>query len=192
MSEGNTVYTRGGDQGDTSLIGGDRVPKYHQKIEAYGTIDELNSFIGLVRDYNTIVPEANNTIIYIQNILFNIESKLASTDKDIRDAMPEVLALDIELLESEIDKMNAELPVLKNFILPGGHKLVSYTHVARTVCRRGERLMVKLLSSDDIDSNSVKFINRLSDYFFVLGRKFSHELKVKESIWIANPRESTK
>jgi cob(I)alamin adenosyltransferase len=192
MSEGNTVYTRGGDKGDTSLIGGERVPKYHHKIEAYGTIDELNSFVGLVRDYNQLDSHANDIIIFIQNILFNIESRLASTDENIRDAMPEVIEQDIKLLESEIDKMNSVLPILKNFILPGGHKLISYTHVARTVCRRGERLMIKLLETNEIDSNSVKFINRLSDYFFVLGRKFSHELKLKETAWSANPRISTK
>ncbi len=185
------VYTRGGDKGFTSLIGGERVKKYHHKIEAYGTLDELNSFIGLIRDHD-VDTHTFETIIYIQDLIFNIESRLAASTSEIRDELPGVQESDIAFLEKEIDRMNESLPELTNFILPGGDLLVSYTHIARTICRRAERLMVGMNEAEEIDDLSLKFVNRLSDYFFTLAREFSVVRKAKEIIWNPKPDIPTK
>lgn len=175
------VYTKKGDKGETSLIGGKRVSKAHARIEAYGTIDELNSFVGLVRDYCS--DQAQNELLYkIQNTLFVVGSNLASTP-DSKMEIPDLKLKEIEELESAIDTMELELPALKNFVLPGGHPAVSHAHVARCVCRRAERLCVLLTDEESIDDSIIPYLNRLSDYFFVLSRKLAYDNDAEEVIW---------
>ena len=178
------IYTKTGDKGETSLIGGTRVPKHHLRIESYGTIDELNSYIGLV---NATVENQNmkNILSVIQNKLFTIGSMLASDPETSKMKIPELKISDVELLENEIDAMNAILPELKNFILPGGNAIVSYCHVARCVCRRAERLVVHLSSESKVDSLVIIYLNRLSDYLFVLSRLIAHEFGAPEIPWVA-------
>jgi cob(I)alamin adenosyltransferase len=184
MSDEMKIYTRTGDQGQTSLIGGTRVPKYDERIEAYGTVDEFNSFVGLIRDHEHCDSESREFLIEIQNRLFTIESHLA-TDKNVLIAkkIPELNNTDINRIESEIDRMTDHLEPLSNFILPGGHTLVSLCHVARTVCRRSERLCLKVATDYPIDPIDLKYLNRLSDYFFVLARYFSHLTNSSEIKW---------
>jgi cob(I)alamin adenosyltransferase len=177
------IYTKTGDTGETSLFGGARVPKSHLRVEAYGTVDELNSYIGLLGDLIE-TPQYKWVLKEIQDRLFTIGSVLAS-DPAKKMSVPDVKAEDVQLLENEIDTMEAELPALKNFILPGGHQTVSFCNVARTVCRRAERLAVALDSVEKIDPHSIKYLNRLSDYLFVLGRKVGKDLGATEVIWKA-------
>ena len=178
------IYTKTGDKGTTSLIGGTRVPKYDDRIEAYGTVDELNAWVGLIRDQE-IDKHSKTILLEIQDRLFTIESLLA-TDKDARTTnLPVLTERDVLLLENEIDKMNAQLPILTSFILPGGHPFVSYCHLARTVCRRAERLAIKLGEKYEIDPLVIAYLNRLSDYFFVLSRYFSKNFAAIESTWNA-------
>lgn len=175
------VYTKKGDKGETSLIGGKRVSKAHARIEAYGTIDELNSFVGLVRDYCS--DKAQNELLYkIQNTLFVVGSNLASTP-DSKMEIPDLKSKEIEELENAIDDMELKLPALKNFVLPGGHPSVSHAHVARCVCRRAERLCVLLSDQESIDDSIIPYLNRLSDYFFVLSRKLSYDNDAEEVLW---------
>ena len=175
------IYTKTGDTGETALFGGARVPKNHYRVEAYGTVDELNSYIGLLRDligtteYRMVLKE-------IQDRLFTVGAMLAS-DPSKAMMTPDVKVEDIELLENQIDTMEADLPMLKNFILPGGHSTVSFCNIARTVCRRAERLVVGLDAVEKIDPLSIKYLNRLSDYLFVLGRKVGKDLGAEEIIW---------
>ncbi len=176
------IYTKGGDKGSTSLIGGTRVPKYHDKIEAYGTVDELCSFAGLLRDQD-IDNYYKEILLIIQNRLFVIESLLAADSEESAANLPKIEKSDITLLEKEIDKMEEALPVLTSFILPGGHTTVSYCHITRTICRRAERLTIKLSEKYQIDELIIKYLNRLSDYFFVLARKLSNDLNVEEILW---------
>ncbi|MFU8845105.1 MAG: cob(I)yrinic acid a,c-diamide adenosyltransferase [Bacteroidales bacterium] len=182
MSEGFKIYTKGGDQGQTSLLGGTRVPKYDERIEAYGTLDELNSFIGLVRDQE-IDKRYKDVLLQIQHIIFVAESNLAADKVEHLVRLPKVSEADIELLEREIDLMNLDLPELRSFILPGGHVVVSYCHVARTICRRAERLTIKLSEKHSVDVLVIKYLNRLSDYFFVLARKVGKDLNATETLW---------
>jgi len=178
------IYTKTGDAGKTSLIGGTKVPKSHIRIESYGTVDELNSYIGLVSDY--LSDEHARTILKeIQDRLFTIGSSLAcDPDKEPLMKMPDLKEEDVSLLEKEIDKMNEVLPVMKNFILPGGHLAVSTAHVARCVCRRAERICVAMQQEEMfIDALVIKYINRLSDYLFVLARYIGHLLNVEEVAW---------
>ena len=175
------IYTKTGDAGETSLFGGARVPKNHLRVEAYGTVDELNSYIGLLRDLIE-TPQYKAVLKAIQDRLFTIGSVLAS-DPTKQMATPDLKIEDIQLLENQIDEMENELPPLKNFILPGGHQTVSFCNVARTVCRRAERLVVALDSMGKIDPLSIKYLNRLSDYLFVLGRKVGKDLGAEEVIW---------
>lgn len=175
------VYTKTGDKGQTSLIGGQRVAKNHARIDAYGTIDELNSFIGLVRDY-TNDTDQSELLYKIQNTLFVIGSNLASIP-EAKMEIPNLEDREIGELESNIDKMEAVLEPLKNFILPGGHPAVSHAHVARCVCRRAERLCVALSEIVAIDKSIIPYLNRLSDYLFVLGRFLAKENKAEEVIW---------
>jgi cob(I)alamin adenosyltransferase len=174
MAEGFKIYTKTGDEGETSLIGGTRVPKYHQRIEAYGTLDELKSFTGYL--YDQVEDAGSGEMLKaIIEILFRIEAQLA-TDPNIkldRD-LPKIDPGDVEMLEKEIDKMNAVLPTLKSFILPIGHKTSSLAHVCRTVCRRAERLVIKLSQNSRVDGIILSYLNRLSDYFFVLARFLAH------------------
>lgn len=175
------VYTKTGDKGQTSLIGGVRVAKNHSRIDAYGTIDELNSFIGLVRDYTR--DTAQNDLLYkIQNTLFVIGSNLASVP-EAKMEIPNLQDQEITELETAIDNMEEHLEPLKNFILPGGHPAVSHAHVARCVCRRAERLCVSVSELEDIDASIIPYLNRLSDYLFVLGRFLAKEREVAEVIW---------
>jgi len=178
------IYTKTGDKGKTSLIGGTKVFKSDIRIETYGTVDELNSHIGLVIDY---IPDEQQRIVLklIQDRLFVIGSSLAcDPDKQTGMDIPDLNEEDILLLEKEIDSMNERLPVMKNFILPGGHPAVSSTHIARCVCRRTERLCVNMLEHQlFIEPLIIKYINRLSDYLFVLARFTAQELHVAEVIW---------
>ncbi len=178
------IYTKTGDLGKTSLIGGTKVPKSNIRIEAYGTIDELNSFIGLTADHLTHEP-SKNILKEIQDRLFTIGSSLAcDPDKESKLKIPDLKETDIELLEKEIDKMNAELAEMKSFILPGGHVAISTTHVTRCVCRRAERLCVNMQEHDlFVDSLVIKYLNRLSDYLFVLARYAGHLLGVEDIPW---------
>ena len=182
MSDTFKVYTKGGDKGSTSLIGGTRVPKYHDRIEAYGTVDELCSFTGLLRDQN-IDDHHKDILLKIQNRLFVIESLLAADSEGSAEKLPKFEEQDITLLETEIDRMEETLPALTSFILPGGHTTVSYCHITRTICRRAERLTIKLSEKYQVDGIIIKYLNRLSDYFFVLARKLSSELKAEEILW---------
>lgn len=182
MSKEFKIYTKGGDKGNTSLLGGSRVPKYHDRIEAYGTLDELNSFIGLIRDME-INPHYKNSLIAIQNNIFTAESRLAADNPESLNKLPQISENDITFLENEIDKMNESLPPLSSFILPGGHPIVSYCHIARTICRRAERLTIKLAQNYNIEAIIIKYLNRLSDYFFVLSRKMTIDNKGEEIPW---------
>ncbi|UEG48936.1 cob(I)yrinic acid a,c-diamide adenosyltransferase [Ferruginibacter lapsinanis] len=178
------IYTKTGDLGKTSLIGGTKVSKSHLRIESYGTIDELNSYIGLVSDY--IIDEHTKTILKeIQDRLFTVGSSLAcDPDKEPSMKIPDLKETDIVLLENEIDKMNEVLAPMKFFILPGGHIAVSTAHVARCVCRRAERLCVNMQEHElFVDPLVIKYINRLSDYLFVLARYIGHLLNVPEVAW---------
>ena len=175
------IYTKTGDKGETALFGGRRLPKSHLRIDAYGTVDELNSFLGLVRD-ETEDQDVRNVLYQIQNRLFTIGANLASDPEKSPD-VPDLLEEDIQLLESEIDRMEEVLPPLKNFILPGGHTLVSKTHVARCVCRRAERLTVAVNAENQVPDIILQYLNRLSDYLFVLSRYLGHQLGVQEVTW---------
>lgn len=176
------IYTKTGDAGKTSLIGGTRVPKYDDRIEAYGTVDELKSWVGLVRDKLT-KEKLKSVLAEIQETLFTIEALLASDGSETRKKLPALKASDIEFLEKEIDRMNESLPTLKTFILPGGHEIVSFTHITRTVCRRAERIIVKLNDTTPVDPLISHYMNRLSDYFFVLARQLSVDFNAAETPW---------
>ncbi|MCF8386319.1 MAG: cob(I)yrinic acid a,c-diamide adenosyltransferase [Bacteroidales bacterium] len=179
------IYTKFGDKGETSLIGGKRVPKYHDRIEAYGTVDELNSFVGLIRDQE-IDEHSKKMLLEIQDRLFTLESLLATDhESEIKRNLPELHEEDISLLEKEIDKMNEKLPEIKSFVLPGGHPVVSYCHIARTVCRRAERITIKLSEHYPVEARSIKYLNRLSDYFFVLARFMTNYFGAEETPWKA-------
>ncbi len=185
MSSEYKIYTKGGDKGETSLLGGTRVPKYNDRIEAYGTLDELNSYIGLIRDQE-IDQHYKDILFDIQNTLFVAESLLATDKEENIKQLPEINLTDITLLETEIDKMNEEIPPLKSFILPGGHTVVSYCHIARTICRRAERVVIKLGVQNKIDPIIIQYLNRLSDYLFILSRKIAKDFNVKEVLWKPN------
>lgn len=176
------IYTKGGDKGETSLLGGTRVPKYHERIEAYGTVDELVSYIGLIRDQNIDIYY-KDLLIDIQQVLFTAEAHLASDSEESAANLPVLSVADIEFLEKEIDSMNESLPELKSFILPGGHHISSHCHIARTICRRSERLVIKLSEKYEVNELIIKYLNRLSDYLFVLARKLLFELNGEETTW---------
>lgn len=176
------IYTKKGDTGTTQLIGGTRVPKHHIRIEAYGTVDELNSWIGCVRDQLHDVS-SRDVLKEIQDRLFTIGSQLATDPATSRMQLPGLLDSDVELLEKEMDKMNESLPEMKSFVLPGGHIANSTCHVARSVCRRTERLVTHLDESSVVEPLIIKYLNRLSDYLFVLARKISMMEHVEEVPW---------
>jgi cob(I)alamin adenosyltransferase len=179
------IYTRTGDKGQTSLIGGTRVPKYHPRIEAYGTIDELNSYIGLIRDHD-IDQHFKDVLLEIQDRLFTAESIVAldpETEATVK--LPALAESDITLLEKEIDFMNEVLPELKSFILPGGHPIVSYCHIARCVCRRAERHTIRLSQAQAVEDKVIRYLNRLSDFLFVLARRLAKDLGANEMLWKA-------
>jgi cob(I)alamin adenosyltransferase len=178
------IYTKTGDQGTTSLFGGKRVSKSDLRIDSYGTVDELNSYIGLLRDQE-VNHSRKEILVEIQDRLFTIGSILATEPGNTKVKIPSLLESDITLLENEMDKMDAVLPPMRFFVLPGGHPSVSFGHVARTVCRRAERLVIALHHIEIIDPLVIKYLNRLSDYLFVLCRMMAHELKIDETPWKA-------
>jgi cob(I)alamin adenosyltransferase len=178
------IYTKTGDKGLTSLIGGTRVPKHHLRIESYGTVDELNSYIGMIRDQDTISTHQRAVLKEIQDRLFTIGSSLASDPEKSKMKLPDLFDKDIELLEVEMDTMNEKLPDLKHFILPGGTTAVSFCHIARCVCRRAERIGVHLAEDSFVDEKILIYLNRLSDFLFVLARKIGYDQQVPENQWI--------
>ena len=184
------IYTKTGDTGTTSLYGGTRVKKYNLRIESYGTVDELNSYIGLIKDQE-ISDTNKNSLLKIQNELFTLGSMLATppekeTLKNGKERLniPKINESAVLFLENEIDTMDATLPQMTHFILPGGHQAVSFCHVARCVCRRAERLSVALNDQETINNDIIKYLNRLSDYLFTLARKLSNDLLIDEIKWI--------
>jgi cob(I)alamin adenosyltransferase len=176
------IYTKKGDNGTTGLIGGTRILKSSLRIEAYGTIDELNSYIGLVRDQD-IHEYYKKQLIEIQDRLFTIGSSLAADPEKSTMKIPDLHASDIEVLEKWMDEMEEVLPEMKNFVLPGGHQTVSFCHVARCVCRRGERIIVDLNQHEFVADLVISYVNRLSDYLFVLSRKITLDLGAIEQPW---------
>ena len=189
------IYTKTGDTGTTALFGGTRVSKNHIRIESYGTVDELNSHIGLVRDQH-MNQHYKDILIIIQDKLFTVGAILATDpNKAIlksgkeRLNIPKISKEDIELLEIEIDKMNENLSPMTNFVLPGGHQTVSFCHIARGVCRRAERLAIALNDLEPFQPESLTYLNRLSDYLFVLARKLSYDLQADEIKWVPKKSE---
>ncbi len=184
------IYTKTGDKGTTALFGGTRVPKHHIRIDSYGTVDELNSHIGLIRDQK-IDEMHKKVLINIQDKLFTVGAVLATDPEKAvlksgqkRLNIATINTQDIELLEKEMDRMNESLPPMTNFVLPGGHQTVSFCHIARCVCRRAERLATALYELEPFEETTLQYLNRLSDYLFVLARKLSNDLKADEIKWI--------
>lgn len=178
------IYTKTGDLGKTSLIGGTKVPKSHIRIETYGTVDELNSHVGLLIDQLQDVPTIK-MLKEVQDRLFTIGSSLAcDPDREPKMKLPDLKEEDIVRLETEMDQMNEVLPIMKNFILPGGAMAVSQAHICRCVCRRAERICVDMMEKEMfIDPTVIKYLNRLSDYLFVTARYIAHLLGVEEVAW---------
>lgn len=190
------IYTKTGDKGTTALFGGTRVPKHHIRIESYGTVDELNSHIGLIRDQE-ISDNHKRLLNHIQDRLFTLGAILATDPKKAilksgkeRLNIPKISEADVNLLEKNIDRMNESLPVMTNFILPGGHQIVSFCHIARCVCRRAERHTSFLSENEEVDEMVLIYLNRLSDFLFVLARKLSQELQVEEIKWLPQKHEN--
>jgi cob(I)alamin adenosyltransferase len=178
------IYTKTGDAGDTGLLGGNRVSKDHMRIEAYGTLDELNAWLGLIAD---VFPNQfeSDFVRGLQNDVFLLGSHLAAENEKGKSYLNPIRAELLQELESEIDRMTASLPPLRNFILPGGHVVVSQVHIARTVCRRAERMVVRLHHADQVDPLIIQILNRMSDYLFTLARAASVFTKTEEKPWIS-------
>jgi len=179
------IYTKTGDQGKTSLLGGSRVAKYNLRIEAYGTVDELNASVGMLRSME-IPAIMTDMLIEIQNKLFTIGSRLASEPGDPKIKLPKLSEEDTVYLEKKIDEMDEELPEMRNFVLPGGHPAVAQAHVARCICRRAERIVLHLKDESDVPPEIPIYLNRLSDFLFVLSRKISQHLAAPEIPWVPN------
>jgi len=177
------VYTKTGDKGQTSLFGGQRVSKGHLRIHAYGTVDELNSYMGLLRDLSADEIR-NQEIQRIQDRLFTLGALLATESEKAKKRLPLIKQNDVVVLEQAIDAMELNLEPIKTFVLPGGHPTVSYCHIARCVCRRAERLSVELAEDNDIEALVIQYLNRLSDYLFVLSRFLTKSLGAKEIPWL--------
>lgn len=177
------VYTKTGDKGNTSLLGGKKVSKADLRIEAYGNVDELNAFIGHLKDHEGVENRLQQQLYWIQEHLFTIGSILATEEGFSGFELPKISETEVSQLEVWIDKFDAELPPLKNFILPGGHPAVSLSHICRTVCRRTERSIIALSTSSEVDQVILQFINRLSDYFFIFARTLSKLLDAPEIPW---------
>ncbi|PWJ59521.1 cob(I)alamin adenosyltransferase [Dyadobacter jejuensis] len=176
------IYTKTGDQGTTSLIGGTRLSKAHIRIEAYGTVDELNAYIGLLRD-QPVNEKRKELLKEIQDRLFTIGSHLASEPDQQKKVLPDLLEDDLVLLEKEMDLIDSQVPKLRAFVLPGGHSSVSFGHVARTVCRRAERAVILLKQQEEVAEIVIRYLNRLSDFLFMLCRSMTHELGSEEVQW---------
>ena len=193
----NRIYTKTGDKGETGLVGGQRLPKDALRIEAYGTVDELNAFVGaacltaegLIASHQDIIQMAL-ILKRVQHELFNLGSILATKPEDVHPKQPRITDAEIELLESEIDQMNADLPALRSFVLPGGCRLNVDLHLCRTVCRRAERICVALARQEEVPLEAIRYLNRLSDAFFVWSRWTSHELSAPEILWEPNQAAS--
>lgn len=189
------VYTKTGDKGTTALFGGTRVPKYHLRIDSYGTVDELNSYIGLIRDqeidlcYKEVLIDIQDKLFTVGAILATDPEKAILKNGKERLNIPKISEEEVAQLENEIDAMEAGLPPMTHFVLPGGHTTVSYCHIARCVCRRAERLATELNDMEPTDLMVLKYLNRLSDYLFVLARKLSFDLKADEVKWIPKKTE---
>ena len=189
----NRIYTRGGDSGETSLVGGQRLPKDALRIECYGTVDELNAFLGLAcLSAETVVPDLATILKRVQNELFNLGSILATRSEDIHPKQPRVTAVEIAQLETEIDLANESLAPLRSFVLPGGSRLSAELHVCRTVCRRAERLTVALAREETLPQEAIQYLNRLSDALFVWSRWVNHVLRAPEVLWRPNESASGK
>ena len=184
----NRVYTRRGDDGTTSLVGGQRVPKDDVRIECYGTVDELNAFVGIARQSaeEAQLPELAATLKKVQHELFNLGSILATRPEDVHPRQPRVTSAEIESLEREMDRQLAPLPALRSFVLPGGSRLNAELHVCRTVCRRAERACVALARQEPLDEDTIRYLNRLSDAFFVWSRAASRQMGRPETLWQPN------
>jgi cob(I)alamin adenosyltransferase len=195
----NRIYTKTGDKGETSLVGGQRLPKDALRIEAYGTVDELNAFVGaacltaegLVTNFQAIIQMAL-ILRRVQHELFNLGSILATKPEDVHPKQPRITDAEIALLESEIDQMNADLPPLRSFVLPGGCRINVDLHLCRTVCRRAERICVALARQEEVPLEAIRYLNRLSDAFFVWSRWTSHELHAPEILWEPNQAASAR
>ena len=181
------IYTKKGDQGTTGILGGTRLPKHHLRIDSYGTVDELNSFIGALRD-QIEDEDLTKKLIKIQEELFTLGSNLAADPEKNKMELPMITEADVDYLEAEMDAMDKVLPEMRFFVLPGGHPTVSSAHVCRTVCRRAERACSALAENETVDPLILRYLNRLSDYFFVLSRKLTLDLGVEEVPW--RPRTS--
>jgi cob(I)alamin adenosyltransferase len=186
----NRIYTKRGDSGETSLVGGQRLPKDALRIEAYGTVDELNAFVGAAcltcEELAPQLGELAAILKRVQHELFNLGSILATEPADVHPRQPRVTDTEVLLLEQEIDRMNAELPPLRSFVLPGGCRANVELHACRTVCRRAERVCVTLAREDEVPPEAIRYLNRLSDAFFVWSRWASHRLGVPEGLWEPN------
>ena len=179
------LYTKTGDKGKTSLLGGKKVSKADLRIEAYGNVDEVNSFIGHLKDHEGIENRLKQQLHWIQEHLFSIGSILASEANFKGFELPKVAQTEVQQLEAWIDKFDGEVPPLKSFILPGGHPAVSLAHICRTVCRRTERSIISLNAHEAVDESILQFMNRLSDYLFIFARTIGHILDVKEAPWVS-------
>jgi cob(I)alamin adenosyltransferase len=187
----NRIYTRTGDKGETALVGGQRMPKDALRIECYGTVDELNAFVGMARvsAFDTL-PALADILLRVQHELFNLGSILATLPEDVHPKQPRVTAAEIQQLESEIDSMNAGLAPLRSFVLPGGSRVNTELHACRTICRRAERLAVSLARSESVPSEAIGYLNRLSDALFVWSRWANRQLNAPEVLWSPNATAS--
>lgn len=184
MSSGK-IYTKRGDAGTTSLVNGTKISKADLRLDCYGSVDELNSVVGVITSHLSPLgfDHVGRVLFKIQNQLFNLGSQLACTDKDMLAKLPSVTEEHVKTLETEMDEMSKSLPALTQFILPGGHVLAAHSHVARTVCRRVERLCCRLAEHEEIPAQVLPYLNRLNDYFFVLARYLNHALGQQEVVW---------
>ena len=187
----NRIYTRGGDKGQTSLVGGQRVTKDALRIECYGTVDELNAFLGMASvSAAADLPQLLPILRRIQNELFNLGSILATRPEDVHPKQPRITDAEIRQLEAEIDGMNADLAPLRSFVLPGGSRLSTELHACRTICRRAERIAVRLAREQQAPAEAIQYLNRLSDALFVWSRWVNHKLNVPEVLWQPNQSAS--
>lgn len=187
----NRIYTKGGDRGQTSLVGGQRISKDALRIECYGTVDELNAFVGMATvSAADAVPPLVQILRRVQHELFNLGSILATRPEDVHPKQPRVTSAEIQRLEQEIDAMNADLPPLRSFVLPGGSRISTELHACRTICRRVERIAVRLAREEPVPAEVIEYLNRLSDAFFVWSRWSNHILNVPEVLWEPNQSAS--
>jgi cob(I)alamin adenosyltransferase len=187
----NRIYTKGGDKGQTSLVGGERVAKDATRIECYGTVDELNAFLGMASvSAAEAVPPLVPILRRVQHELFNLGSILATRPEDVHPKQPRVTEVEIQQLEKEIDGMNADLPPLRSFVLPGGSRISTELHACRTICRRAERIAVRLAREEQVPAEAIQYLNRLSDALFVFTRWANHYLNVPEVLWEPNQSAS--